>query len=126
MAGDIGLSPKERDALYEQVLVHLGGIGDLLMAVEAEDFKRADRLGREFSDDLLLVLDDLGWGEHSAEPITLGTPPQVLRRILERLHRVATDQRKLADEERAEADRESNRNQLVTAVCERVLADLGP
>jgi hypothetical protein len=118
------ITAEERDALYEQVLVHLSGIGDVWMAVEAEDYQEADRLGREFSDDLLLVLDDLGWGSNSVETITLRTAPQVLRRVLERLRRIAAEQQKLEEEERAEAERAAGRTRVVTAVCERVLAGL--
>jgi hypothetical protein len=118
------ISAEERDALYEQVSLHLSGIEAVWFAIKAKDYATADRIGREFSDDLLLVLDDLGWGEHSAEGIALRTQPEVLRRVLERLRRVAAEQRKLAEEERAEAEREADRNDLVAAVCERVLAGL--
>jgi hypothetical protein len=118
------ISAEERDALYEQVLLHLSGIEGVWFAIKAEDYATADRLGREYSDDLLVVLDGLGWGEHSAESITLRTQPAVLCRVLERLRRVATEQRSLAEEERAEAEREADRNELLTTVCERVLAGL--
>jgi hypothetical protein len=118
------ISAVERNALYEQVLLHLSGIDGVWFAIKAEDFATANRLGREFSDDLLLVLDDLGWGEHGAQSVTLTTSPQVLRRVLKRLRRVATEQRNLAEEERAEAEQEADRNALVAAVCERVLAGL--
>jgi hypothetical protein len=33
------------------------------LAVSHKNYDAADRLGREYSDDLRLVLDDLGWGE---------------------------------------------------------------
>ncbi|HVD86713.1 MAG TPA: hypothetical protein VNB59_04830, partial [Solirubrobacterales bacterium] len=58
----ITITADQRDAVYDAVLTHLSGIGDLLLVVEENDLERAYRLGREFSDDLRLVLDDLGWG----------------------------------------------------------------
>jgi hypothetical protein len=55
------------------------------MAVEAEDYARAERVAQEFADDLRLILDDLGWGTLGGESLELTTPPDILRRVCTRL-----------------------------------------
>jgi len=52
----ITITPGQRDALYEQILDHMSGIGDVWIAVSAEDYETAGRLGREYSDELRLLL----------------------------------------------------------------------
>lgn len=54
----ITITAAQRDAIYDEVLIHLSGIEGLWLAIEREDYATADRLGREFAD-LTLVLDDL-------------------------------------------------------------------
>jgi hypothetical protein len=53
---NVRITAAERDALYEQIAVRLSGIDDVWMAVEAEDYPKAERVAREFSDDLRLIL----------------------------------------------------------------------
>ncbi len=83
------ITAEQRDALYGQILDRLSGIGDIELAVRAENYEAADHLGREYSDDLRLVTDDLGWGEGTGETVELTTPPDVLRRALSRLRDAA-------------------------------------
>jgi hypothetical protein len=52
----------QRDAIYEMVINHLSGIGDVWLAVHRRDFADAKRLGRKFGEDMRL-LEDLGWAE---------------------------------------------------------------
>jgi hypothetical protein len=74
------ISSAQRDALYDQILDKLSGIGDVWLAVSAQDYVAADRLGRAYSDDLRLVLDDLGWDDGPPlAAIELTTPSDVLR-----------------------------------------------
>lgn len=51
----------QRDGLYELVRNHLGGIGDIWLALEQDgEYELAERMGIEFSEDFRL-LADLGW-----------------------------------------------------------------
>lgn len=82
----IALSREQRDAIHADVLNHLSGIGDLFMHVEQGNYKTAQRLRREFEEDLRL-LDDLGWAEDDpAESFELTMPRDQLARAMQRLH----------------------------------------
>lgn len=119
------LTADQRDALYDQILERLSGIGDIGMAIEAAKFDDADRLGREFSDDLRLLLTDLGIGEGSGEPVELTTPPDVLRRLLPRM-RERAEAFTASHEGVWEEERElRNRSRLVAEACESVLGTIG-
>jgi hypothetical protein len=118
------ITSEQRDALYEQILDRLSGIGDVWLAVCSENYEVAGRLGREYSDDLRLVLDDLGWGEGSAKGIELRTPPDVLRRVLSRLHDTALTLEISEAPTHVEVHRLEERTHLVTATCRSVLAEL--
>jgi len=51
----------QRDGLYELVRNHLGGIGDIWIALEEDqDYAAAERMGIEFGEDFRL-LADIGW-----------------------------------------------------------------
>lgn len=80
------ITGEQRNALYEQVRNHLAAIGDVAMALEQDDdLDAAERLGRQFADDLRL-LEDLGWepkAERSSSHLTM--PIGDLRRVLMRL-----------------------------------------
>jgi hypothetical protein len=121
---NVTLSPEERDRLYEQILVHLSGIGDVWLAIEQEDFVAADRLGREFGEELQVVLDGLGWGDLAGREVRLTSSPEVLLRVFARLRDRAQDQRQSEEEERAEAERAAQGNHLVIETCERIIASL--
>jgi hypothetical protein len=121
----VRITAAERDALYEQIIVRLSGIDDVWMAAEAEDFPRASRVAREFSDDLRLILDDLGWGAGGGKPLELTSPPDVLRRVCTRLRAKAEAQRKTEEEERAESRQREEQTQRVLETCRRVLGELG-
>ena len=119
------ITAKQRDALHEQILIHLSGIEDVWIAVRSEDFETADRLGRDYSDDLCLLINDLGWGEGSRDaPIELTTPPDVLRRVFNRLRETAARQEADEATERAEAKRFEEQNRVVAEVCREVLTSL--
>jgi len=119
------ITAAERDALYEQISVRLSGIDEVWRAVEAADFARADRVGREFSDDLRLVLDDLGWGAGSGQALELITPADVLRRVCRRMQDRAEAQREMEEEERVRGQEREEQTQRVLETCRRVLGELG-
>lgn len=114
----------QRDALYDQLLDRLSGIGDIEAAIESEKYEEAERIGREYSDDLRLLLDDLGIGDGSGEPVELTTPPEVLRRVLPRLRHLAVNHTAGLEPELLELRELSERNRLVSEACESVLIQL--
>ena len=124
MSPAIRISAAHRDALYEQVFDRLSGIGDVWLAAESGDFDRAGRLGQEYSDDLRLLLNDLGWGSGPGRSIELTTPPDVLRRVISRLQSSAFGQRKSEEPEWLRAREQEEHNRLVVEACETVLAGL--
>jgi hypothetical protein len=86
----VTISRTERDAIYEMVINHLTAIGDVWRCVDRQEYRSAERLGREFAEDLRL-LEDLGWAEHiDRETVALTQPPEELIRALARLHRDAS------------------------------------
>jgi hypothetical protein len=120
----ITITAPQRDALYDQILDRLSGIGDIEMKLKAERYEEAERIGREYSDDLRLLLDDLGIGDGSGQAVELSTPPELLRRILPRLRKLAAGQIAGLEEERTEVRELDERNRLVSEACEAALASL--
>jgi hypothetical protein len=124
----ITISAAQREALYVQVLDHLSGLGDLWLAIEGEDYPRADALGHAFADDLRLLLDDLGWPDRKELPpggrVELTMPPEDLRRVIERLRDEATEL--FADTILVPADEKGvlRRTALAADACGRVLLAL--
>jgi len=120
------ITGKEGDALREVILTHIGGIDDLRVACEAEDFGQAERLGVEFGDELRLM-EDLRWTGVPSDTavLELTMPPKQLRRVFTRLRSVVATLR--ADEEREEAAAVEEarglreRAQRVAEACDRVL-----
>jgi hypothetical protein len=118
------LTSLQRDLLYDQLLDRLSGIGDIWLAIDAEDFERADRLGREFIEDLTLISDDLGWGEGNRDPVELTTPPEILRRALSRHCDLALKRDANEVLERRELTIAKERNEAIVKACRDVMAEL--
>jgi hypothetical protein len=121
----ISISAAQRDALYEHLLSKMSGIGDVWLAIDTGDIETASRLGREYSDDLRLLLDDLGWEDEAAGEVELSIPPDVLRRIFGRMREAASRQRISEQPEWEEMQAFMRRNALVAEACDVVLAGLG-
>lgn len=119
------ITAEQRDALHEHLLVRLSGIGDVWLAVSANDFRAAERLGREYSDDLRLLLDDLGFVEGTGSPVSLTSPADVLRRAFGRLRESAMSQAADHERELAEAREIADNNRLVMEACASVLDEIG-
>jgi hypothetical protein len=82
----IAIDRQQRDAIYEEVTNHLTGLGDVHINIRQGDYAAAQRLRREFEEDLRL-LDDLGWAEDEpAESFELTMPTDELARVIRRLH----------------------------------------
>lgn len=118
------ISAEQRDALYDQIFDRLSGIDDVWLAVSMGDYEAAERLGREYSDDLRLVLDDLGWGDGPGGAIDLTAPPDILRRAFTRLGDAALHLDADQQQERAEVREAEKRNRLVVEACRQVLTSL--
>jgi hypothetical protein len=118
------ITAAQRDALYDQILDRLSGIGDIELAIQAENYDDAERMGRDYSDDLRLLLTDLGIGDGDGQPVALTTSPDVLRRVLSRLRERAEKHSASLEPEWSEARNIKERNRLVSEACEAVLADL--
>lgn len=121
----VRITAAERDALYDQIFARLSGLDEVWTAAQLGEYERADRVAREFSDDLRLLLDDLGWGEGSGEPLELATPPDVLRRVCTRMRSRAEEEREVEEAERVESQAREERTQRLLETCRRVLGELG-
>lgn len=120
----ITITAEQRDALYEQLMIRLSGIDDVYISYRQGDFEATERFGREFADNLLLVLDDLKLGDGTGEDVELRTPPDVLRRVMRRVVKAAEAEAETEAEARAEAETYRKQNRLVQETCRSVLARL--
>jgi hypothetical protein len=106
------ITASERDALFEQLYARLSGIDEVWASAAEQDRESAEGVARKFSDDLRLILDDLGWGE-SGEAVELSSPPEVLRRVFTRVQTAAQERRREEVEEREETRRREERTRGV-------------
>lgn len=121
----VTITAAQRDALYDRILDRLSGIGDVWLAASAENFAVAERLGREYSDELRLLLDDLGLGDGpTGGTIELTSPPDVLRRVFGRLGESAATERAKQEPGWQESRALEDRNRLVAEACQLVLTAL--
>jgi hypothetical protein len=121
----ITISAAQRDLLYDRILLHLSGIESVWLAAHHRDYDAAERLGRQYSDELLIVLEDLGWGEtRGDEPVVLTSSTDLIRRFIESLREVVEAED--ADERKGrEAMRKAQaENREVRSMCEVVLGQL--
>lgn len=118
------LTAIQRDLLYDQLLDHLSGIGDVWLAIDAGDFERADRLGREFVEDLTLISESLGWGEGDGDPVELTVSPEILRRALNRHCERALTRDANEIHERHELKIAKEHNEAIVQACRGVLSEL--
>jgi hypothetical protein len=118
-------TPEQRDALYDQILDRLSGIGDIELAVRAGRYDSASRLCEEYSDELRLLRNDLGFGESSGQRIWVTTAPEVLQRVLPRLRKAAEGFTASQEPEWAAVREMRDRSRLVAEACTNVLDELG-
>jgi hypothetical protein len=120
----VRITAAERDALYEEISARLSGIDEVWLAIEEEAWETADQLAVEFSDDLRLIHEDLGWGRGSGEDIELRTPPDVLRRVFTQMRGKAESRQATLTQERAERRGQEEVVGRLTETCQRVLREL--
>jgi hypothetical protein len=123
------INKDQREALYELVRNHLGGLGDVWIAMEAKgDYATAERLAMEFSEDFRL-LADLGWDrEDSREAIDLTMPREDLMETLKRIRGEAEGWLGGLESDREQRESEEKVNarfRLARNTCEELLARLG-
>ena len=122
------ITREQRDGIYELVRNHLGGIGDVRIALEQnEDFATAERLGLAFGEDLRL-LADIGWHPHeSREAFELTMAPHDLAELLKRLRDEAEKLLGESPEERKSREEDEEVDQcfqLGLDACEELLVGL--
>lgn len=120
----VSISAEQRDALYDQLIDRLSAIEDIWIAASGGDFKTADRLAREFADELRLLCDDLGWGEGHGEAVVLSSPPELLRRVFTRFERRAEEMRHFDRRQEAEVEALQRRSAILAETCRQGLAEL--
>lgn len=118
------LRPAYRAVLRRQLITELTGIGDVYLAVEADQWGTALALRRRF-EDCMRLLDDLGWREDDpAEGFAITMDPIALMRVLARLHERAGE---TLEQHVAETlvERDTIRDATLTlAICGEVLVGL--
>jgi hypothetical protein len=119
------INAEQRDALYDRILDRLSGIGDVWLAASEARYDTADRLGREYSDELLLVLDDLGWGDGPEGDVELKTDPAILRRVFTRLSESSAGELAAEATSWEESRFLEERNRLIGETCDTILEALG-
>jgi hypothetical protein len=83
------ITRRERDAIYQEVMTDLSGIGDIWIVLRKRDYETAQAYRRRFEDDMRL-LDDLGWSDDApGERFTITMPERDLARALRRLNEMA-------------------------------------
>ena len=63
----VTITRTQRDAIYEMLINHLSGIGDVWLGVQRRDFADAKRLGRKFAKDLRLLEDPAHVAGHALD-----------------------------------------------------------
>jgi hypothetical protein len=123
----ITISAEDRDLIYHRIMLHLSGIDRVWLAARHNDYREADRLGRQVCDELQLVLDDLGWGEtRGDEPVELTSPPDVVRRAAGFLRDQAAGEDADESTERGAREGTELENREVRQMCNRLLEAVEP
>jgi hypothetical protein len=120
------IGPEQRQGIYELIRNHLAGLNDVYLAMEVhDDYATAERLGKEFAEDLRL-LRDIGWGpEDYRREFAITMPAHDLAVLLNRLKGEA-EQLLLGAERQAEEQeaQTSHRFQRGYQACGELLAGL--
>ena len=122
------IDKEQRDGLYELVRNHLGGIGDIWIALEQDgEYMLAERMGIEFGEDFRL-LADLGWEpEDKRKTVELTMEAHDLAELLTRLRGEAEGVLDGTTGMRLQREEEERANALYQGAkdtCEELLARL--
>lgn len=80
----ISLTPDQRDVIRDVVLTDLSVIGDIPLAIDHGEHDLARRYRAE-CEDLMALLDDLGWEDDHDGPVELTMAPERLVTVIGRL-----------------------------------------
>jgi hypothetical protein len=119
----ITITAEERDALYGRLEVEIAAFDELVVAVSRKDFEFANEIAWSVSD-ALRVMVELRWGTVVAESIELSSPPDVLRRVFDRLLVIAERHAEILVPEWMERDLALGQARSIEAVTRRVLSVL--
>lgn len=111
------ITREEHDALDGQLVDRLDGLGDIVIDFEEGRLENAERLCREYADELQ-VLAGLRKMEGESE---LRAEPDVVRRVMERLRTIAERDASGLAPQVAELRKSTDRNRLVAEACTSVL-----
>lgn len=114
---------QQRHALYKAVLTDLSGITQLSEALEREDYESAYRLARHYSDDLLLILNDLGFGELRRSR-QFKSPRDVITRVLTRLAQRAAEEQRSEANYWDQAHQYEEETEVLGATCHQMLDEM--
>lgn len=120
----ITISGEERNALFNQIADRLTGIDGVYLAVENQDWDVARQVGQEFADFLRFLSEDIGWGEQEGGEHVLTSPPDLLHRVIGRLHAVALVDREAHERDRDEAGEDAAEAKQLQDACERILGSV--
>jgi putative protein kinase ArgK-like GTPase of G3E family len=120
----VTITRAQREALYQEMLTDLSGVGDIYITLNAGNGDGARRLWQRFDAELRL-LDQLGWDaadprEQVAVDLRPGSLVRVLAHMQERAEHTVSEELADRDENRAIAQRAVE----VLAACRSVLAQL--
>ena len=118
------ITTEQRGVLYDQILIRLSGIDGIWFAMREGDPGTAERLAREFSDVLRMLLDGFGFGEGTGEPVELTSPPDLLRRVFERLSQLVESQSTAESEAREQVEKDGEQRLLAQETCKSLLTAL--
>lgn len=122
MSTPVTITSDQRAVLYDEILVCLTGIGDLLITIGRNEFDKAQKHADEFADYLRVLADDLGWGKQEGGSIELQSPSDVLRRVMERLKcRAGADDQEISEQQAVIRERRE-RTALLMNTCDHLLA----
>lgn len=83
--GDPTLDRRERDLLWNEVMLNFTGLGDIVITITNGEWAEAQQLRRRFEDDFRL-LDDIGWNPADGrEAFELTMPADQRERLFRRI-----------------------------------------
>jgi hypothetical protein len=118
------IDPHQRDVLYMAITARLTGVNDVCIEYQHDNFEAAQQLSGEFSDDLRVLHDDLGWGETPSESIQLNAPRDVWERTLSRIQEIAQSDLRRHDERASELEQDRQRIQALEDACGAIAEQL--
>ena len=121
---NVKITSAERDAILGEIQAGLTAIDKVWLAADAQDWEQAASVAQGFSEELRLVVEDLGGEGAGGETLELKIAPDLLQRVFTRMRKRAEERREVEEEERARLDQREERTAQLLEVCRRVLGEL--